>query len=134
MSGCSDESMIGENIFLFHSALLGVYLSFVYDTVRILRRIISHNTFFISIEDLIYWIYFGAESFLLMYRESNGLLRWFAVLGAGVGCLLYRKLIGKYYVYYISLFLKKIICRILRFYKMRLKSGHKLLTIRLKRR
>ena len=126
--------MIGENIFLFHSAIPGIYLTFVYDTIRILRRIIRHNVFFLSVEDLIYWIYFGAESFMLMYRESNGVLRWFAVLGAGAGCLLYRKLFGKYYVYYISLFLRKIIYRILGFYKMRLKSGHKLLTIRMKKR
>ncbi len=126
--------MTGENTILLHSALLGIYLTFVYDTIRIFRRIVIHNQFFLSLEDLVYWIYFAAECFLLMYRESNGMLRWFAVLGAGVGIFVYKKLFGRYYVHYISLFLKKIIARIQRFYKLRLKSDHKLLTIRLRKR
>ena len=126
--------MASENLFLLHSAILGVYLAFVYDTVRIFRRLISHNIFFISLEDVIYWIYLAAEVFLLMYRESNGMLRWFAVLGAGTGIFLYKKLLGRYYVHYVSRFLQKILYRIRRFCKIRLKSDHKLLKIRLRKR
>ena len=74
--------MDSENLFLLHSTILGVYLAFVYDTIRIFRRLISHNIFFISLEDVIYWIYLAAEVLLLMYRESNGMLRWFYGLQA----------------------------------------------------
>ena len=126
--------MDSENLFLLHSTILGVYLAFVYDTIRIFRRLISHNIFFISLEDVIYWIYLAAEVFLLMYRESNGMLRWFAVLGAGTGIFLYKKLLGRYYVHYISRFLQKILHRVQRIPKKVLKSQHKLLKIRLRKR
>ena len=127
-------SMDSENLFLLHSTILGVYLAFVYDTIRIFRRLISHNIFFISLEDVIYWIYLAAEVFLLMYRESNGMLRWFAVLGAGTGIFLYKKLLWRYYVHYISRFLQKILHRVQRISKKVLKSQHKLLKIRLRKR
>ena len=123
-----------ENLFLLHSALLGIYLAFVYDSIRIFRRLVPHNVFFISLEDIAYWIYLAAEVFLLMYRESNGMLRWFAVLGATAGIFLYKKLVGRYYVHYVSLLLQKILHRIRRIFKIRLKSDNKLLKIRLRKR
>ena len=46
-----------------------------------------------------------------MYHESDGTLRWFAVLGAMVGMFLYRKLVSPFFVKYTSLAL----CRILEF-------------------
>ena len=123
-----------ENLFLLHSALLGIYMAFVYDSIRIFRRLVPHNVLFISLEDIAYWTYLAAEVFLLMYRESNGLLRWFAVLGAAVGIFMYKKLVGRFYVHYISLLLQKILCRIRRIFKIRLKSDNKLLKIRLRKR
>lgn len=126
--------MNGENLILRHSAALGIYLAFVYDNIRIARRLIPHNIFFISLEDIIYWIYLAAEVFMLMYKESNGLLRWFAVLGAFIGILLYSKLLGRYYVHYVSLFFQKILHRFARIFKIRLKSDSKLLKIRLCKR
>ncbi len=130
----STSLLFSENVILLHSAMLGMYLAFVYDTIRIFRRLIPHNVFFISVEDILYWIYLAVQSFLLMYRESDGMLRWFSVLGAGMGIFLYKKLIGSYYVHYISAFLRKVFCRTNHFYKRRLKSDHKLLKIRLKKR
>ena len=126
--------MDSENLFLLHSTILGVYLAFVYDSIRIFRRVVAHNVLFISLEDIAYWIYLAAEVFLLMYRESNGLLRWFAVLGAAAGIFLYKKLLGRYYVHYISRFLQNILHRIQRISKKVLKSDHKLLKIRLRKR
>lgn len=123
-----------ENLFLLHSTILGIYMAFVYDSIRIFRRLVPHNVLFISLEDIAYWIYLAAEVFLLMYRESNGLLRWFAVLGAAAGIFLYKKLVGQYYVHYISLLLQKILHRIRRIFKIRLKSDNKLLKIRLRKR
>ena len=123
-----------ENLFLLHSAVMGVYLAFVYDNIRIFRRIIPHNTVFVSLEDIAFWGYLAVEVFLLMYYESNGMLRWFSVAGALAGIWVYNKLLGRYYVHYISLFLKKILQRCRRILKIRLKNEGKLLTIRLRKR
>ena len=100
--------MINEKTFLFNSFLLGIYITFVYDIIRILRRVFRHGNFWLSVEDLAFWIFCGDEVFLLMHRESNGILRWYAVVGALLGMLLYRKLISRFFVKYVSKGLIKI--------------------------
>lgn len=101
--------MASENEFLLHALLMGIFITFVYDILRIFRRVVPHNSFFVSLEDLGFWIYCGAEVFLLMYHESNGTLRWFAVIGALAGMLLYKKLLSSFLVKYLSLGLNKLL-------------------------
>lgn len=101
--------MANENEFLLHALLMGVFITFVYDTLRIFRRVIPHRDFWVSMEDLSFWVYCAGEVFLLMYHESDGTLRWFAVLGAMVGMLLYRKLVSPWLVAYSSLALRWIL-------------------------
>lgn len=101
--------MVDENIFLLHSVLIGIFITFVYDLLRILRRVISHAQIMVSLEDLAFWVYSGAEVFLLMYHESNGTLRWFAVLGALGGMFFYKKAVSPLFVKYAALLLGKIL-------------------------
>lgn len=100
--------MASENEFLLHAFFMGAYITFVYDILRIIRRVIPHGRFWVSVEDIVFWIYCAAEVFLLMYYESNGTLRWFAVFGALVGMLLYKKTLGILFVKYISMWLQKL--------------------------
>lgn len=99
--------MANENIFLLYALRMGIFITFLYDNLRAVRRVIPHNLFWISLEDLIFWIYCASQVFLLMYHESNGTLRWFAVLGALVGMMLYMRLISRHYVYCASFILGK---------------------------
>ncbi|MCM1216660.1 MAG: spore cortex biosynthesis protein YabQ [Lachnospiraceae bacterium] len=99
--------MASENEFLLHALLMGIFITFVYDILRILRRAIPHSGFVVSLEDLGFWIFCAEKVFLMMYHESNGNLRWFAVIGALVGMLLYRKLVSSWFVKYVSLGLEK---------------------------
>ncbi len=98
-----------ENQFLIHATLMGIFITFVYDLLRILRRVIPHGAFFVSLEDMFFWLYCTAEVFLLMYHEGNGSLRWFAILGAMMGMFLYKKLLSELFVKYVSLALKKVL-------------------------
>lgn len=100
--------MVDENVFLAHAFFIGIYITFVYDLLRILRRVVPHSSFWVSVEDLAFWVYCAGKVFLLMHHESDGTLRWFAVLGALVGMLLYRKTVGALFVKYISLALIKV--------------------------
>ena len=120
-------------MFLLHSVLLGIYLTFIYDNLRVFRRVIPHNLFFVSLEDIGYWIYLSGEVFLLMYHESNGMLRWFAVGGALAGIVVYRLLLGRFYVHYVSLGLQYILRKLRRIFKIGLKYDNKLLKIRIKK-
>ncbi len=104
--------MASESRFLLHALYLGVFLTFVYDLLRIFRRVVPHRRFFVSAEDLLFWIYCGGEVFLLLYFESNGEFRWFAIWGALTGMLLYRRLVSPFLVTYVSRALNGI-CRFL---------------------
>ena len=87
-----------EKEFLFYSFLLGVFITFLYDFFRILRRVIAHRGIWISIEDFAFWTYTCMAVFLLMHRQGEGTLRWFAVMGAMTGMVLYKKTIGPLYL------------------------------------
>jgi len=101
--------MAAENQFLLHALIMGIFITFLYDILRILRRVIPHGSFLVSLEDLVFWIYCAAEVFLMMYHESNGNLRWFAVIGALAGMILYIKLVSRFFVKYVSLGLGKLL-------------------------
>lgn len=108
--------MATETEFMLHALYMGIYITFVYDILRILRRVIPHPNFLISVEDMGFWIYCAVKVFLLMYYESNGTLRWFAIFGALAGMFLYRKLASPFFVKYLSLILRKVLgvlCKIL---------------------
>lgn len=124
--------MANENEFLLYALLMGAFITFVYDILRIVRRVLPHGDFLIALEDIAFWMYCAIEVFLLLYREGDGSLRWFAVLGALAGMFLYRKLIGRFFVKYVSLLLQKIVAflrHIGRFLKKKLTFILKMLTM-----
>lgn len=84
--------MSGDTAFLCQAFVVGVLITFTYDWLRILRRVIPHKQIGISMEDLFFWLLWGGAVFLWMYRISNGGMRWYAVAGAMLGIWLYRKL------------------------------------------
>ena len=98
-----------EICFLFHSFLMGILITVLYDLLRILRRILPHNILAISLEDFLYWIVCSLLVFAMLIRENNGILRWFAVAGAMAGMLLYQLTLGALFVKYVSLLLQKIL-------------------------
>lgn len=101
--------MESENTFLLYALLMGIFITFVYDVLRVFRRVIPHGSLLVSLEDIGFWIYCGAKVFLLMYHESNGTLRWFAVLGALAGMLLYKRLISEMFIRVTSFVLQKLL-------------------------
>ncbi len=101
--------MTSENVFLLCSIGMGVFITFVYDLLRILRRVIPHNKFFVSMEDLLFWIFCALSVFALMYSMGNGNLRWFAVFGALGGMFTYLKVISPWFVRIQTLVLRKIL-------------------------
>lgn len=80
---------IEVEISVFLQALLsGSIVLYVYYCIRIFRRLIKHNLFFISVEDLFFWIGTGLYMFVELYRTSDGSVRWFFVIGAVTGVVL----------------------------------------------
>lgn len=94
--------VISENLFLLYSFVFGIGITFVYDVFRIFRKLCPHKRFVISVEDILFWIFCALSVFYLMHTQSNGTLRWFAVLGAMAGMLLYKKTVSDFLVKWIS--------------------------------
>lgn len=103
------QSINHEIQFLLHSFLLGIVITFVYDNIRVLRRVLRHNAFWISLEDLVFWIAVAISIFLLHHRENNGVFRWFSILGALVGMVIYRKICSNFYIKNMTIALRKIL-------------------------
>lgn len=132
---------MNENVFLLHAFLLGIEITFLYDILRILRRVFTHGNGMVSLEDIAFWIYCAGKVFLLMFRESNGNLRWFAVLGAVLGMYLYHRTLSPLLVKYVSGFLNMLLNPIhkalrisVRWVKKKLTRLRKMLRIFIERR
>ncbi len=101
------QDIINEVYFFAGSIGMGILITFVYDFILIVRRVVKHSLFFISLEDFLFWTACAIGVFYMLYEENNGILRWFAVLGAAFGMLLYKKIIGIHFVKGMSLLIQK---------------------------
>lgn len=115
------QDIIREVTFFLHSVMIGVIITFVYDWFLILRKLIRHGTIWISIEDFIFWVVCGIGVFYMLYRENNGILRWFAVLGAMIGMICYKFFISKRFVHIMSTCIYKIMWFLFRIIQVMLK-------------
>ena len=77
----------------------GVYLAWIYDNIRVYRRIIRHKTIiFMSIEDIVYGIFAGINVFIMCFRVTDGIIRGFVVTGIAAGMFLYFKFLSRIYI------------------------------------
>ena len=102
MPDCSNKGMspniYQEGRFWVISLCMGAAITMLYDCFRIVRRVVRHSNFWISMEDLLYWIVVSLGVFGILYYENDGVLRWFAVLGAAVGMVVYKGILGHFLV------------------------------------
>lgn len=115
------QEIIQEVTFFLHSVLMGLVITFVYDWIRVFRKLVKHGNFLMSMEDLFFWLACGIAVFYMLYRENNGVLRWFAVVGASLGMFLYKAVIRDRFVYIMSTCIYKIVWFIFRIIQIVLK-------------
>ena len=89
------HQIVEESNFFLYSVCMGFIISFIYDMIRLVRNLIPHNSFFISIEDILFWIFTSLVQFLLLYKVNNGMIRWYSIAGALLGMMLYIKSVGQ---------------------------------------
>lgn len=104
----SQEILQELNLFL-DSFLIGIIIALVYDGLLILRRVIPHKLFWVSMEDFLFWLCCALAVFILLVEKNDGILRWFAVCGALLGVLLYKKSVSNIYINVMSTILKKLL-------------------------
>lgn len=91
-----------ETEFLLQAHAAGICGAFFYDGIRIWRRVVGHGRFWISTEDILFWMVCAYKGFRLMYELDTGGLRWFAIMGGVVGVYLYKKIVSRFYVTNVS--------------------------------
>lgn len=92
------ETIAQEASFLVISLLLGVSLFFLYDILRIFRRIIPHGNIWIGVEDFIYWLICTGAVFIMLYQENDGMVRGYALGAVVMGMMLYYFLFSRFVI------------------------------------
>lgn len=85
-----NQAISVELWFFLVSILSGAILLAVYDLFRVLRRLIKHDSIIIALEDLLFWIGASLYIFSMMFRENNGIIRGFSIMGMIIGMVLYH--------------------------------------------
>lgn len=84
--------------FFLISILSGAIILLVYDVLRIIRRLIKHDSFFIALEDLFFWVVASLFIFIIIYKENDGIIRGFSVMGMAIGMVLYHFTLSELFV------------------------------------
>lgn len=101
--------IIKEADVLLAAFLTGALLLFIYDVLRIVRKIVPHKMWLVGVEDLFFWIGSALALFAMLYRENSGYIRGFVIGGVLVGMLLYNLLLSAWIVAGSVFLLKKIL-------------------------
>ena len=87
-------TMAGQLKQLMYMAVFGFCAAFIYDILRAARRITAQNTFSVSVQDIIFWLFLGVSTFLLIFRLNYGEIRLFMFLGMVIGMAVYFTVIS----------------------------------------
>lgn len=94
------ELVTTEFALFLHAIEFGIKMAFLYDLLRIFRRVVGHNRFAEAFEDLLYWLWAALQIYLLLFEYHNGALRFYMILGACFGIFLYTVSLGNLFVFY----------------------------------
>ncbi|RDU24488.1 spore cortex biosynthesis protein YabQ [Anaerosacchariphilus polymeriproducens] len=120
------QGILKETVFFLHTIGAGAFLMFLYDILRIIRRLMKHEKYWVAFEDIVYWCVCGVLMFILIFRENNGIIRGFAIGGIIGGMILYHETVSSYFVQGASFLLGKILQFILKIFKIILNPFRKM--------
>lgn len=112
------QDILRELLVFVNFILLGIFILFVYDVLRIFRRIVSHSIIGLAAEDMVFWLLCSVVIFVTLYYENDGTIRYFAIAGVGAGMLFYNKTISPLFVEGVSgilLYIFRLIFKVIRF-------------------
>ncbi len=94
--------------YFLYMALCGVFLMFLYDFLRISRRLFPCPDFLVNLEDILFSALSAVLVFYVTYLKNNGEIRWQTAVGLMLGIMLYIFIVKDRWV--------KIGCIIIRFF------------------
>lgn len=82
-------SVSAEAIFFLSCIFCGALSVFVYDILRISRRIVKVGTFAVTAQDILFFVAAGLLLFYTAYLKNSGEIRWSGFLGGFSGAAAY---------------------------------------------
>lgn len=67
------------------SIILGIALTLSYDLIRVFRRIRSHNSVLMAMEDVCFWLVWTYAVLDCIHCYGDGMLHWYMALGLLLG-------------------------------------------------
>ena len=95
----------------------GAFITFVYDLLRIFRRVLPHGNVWIGVEDFFFWIWTTFWIFSVLYRENDGSLRFYTIFAMVLGMVVYHQSVSDFFVNLIAKILKKLLAVLKKIYK-----------------
>lgn len=92
------ETILKEADILLKAFATGVILMLVYDLLRIVRKLLPHGIFLISLEDFLFWTASAVVIFAMLFRENDGYLRAFSIGGVILGMAVYALTVSRFVV------------------------------------
>lgn len=84
------EISVTHEAFVFLcSALCGGALFFVYDLFRLIRLNVGEGYWMVQLHDILFWLTALTITFFTVLYINNGSIRFYELLGAGLGAILY---------------------------------------------
>lgn len=84
------EFSVSKEAFVFLcSTAGGAAIFFVYDLFRLLRKKSGYLALFTHIQDVVFWLVAFSIMFFVVFFVNNGTVRFYEILGAALGALLY---------------------------------------------
>lgn len=85
----ADFSISKEALVFLSSSAGGALIFFVYDLFRVLRKKVDTAGFLVHIQDGLFWLIAFAIMFFVVFHVNNGTVRFYELLGAGLGATIY---------------------------------------------
>lgn len=80
---------------LLQGMAVGAVLMMVYDLIRLFRFLVPHRSLAVGLEDFCYWIWSACFTFLFLYRENDGALRFYIIGSIFLSMVLYDRMISR---------------------------------------
>ena len=72
------------------SVAVGIALTLSYDLLRVFRRVVSHNSILIAMEDVCFWLIWTYVTLECIHGYGDGVLHWYMAVGILFGVVLFH--------------------------------------------
>lgn len=90
------------------SVAMGIALTLSYDLLRVFRRVVSHNSILIAMEDVCFWLVWTYITLEGIHIYGDGVLHWYMAVGILFGVILFHYTISCVSLKFVNYILYKV--------------------------